>query len=104
MLESKHEMFDRDPSGPVRKTATHLKSAGAERVLGLGGGQGRDSLFFAAERFQVHVLDYAQAGVDAILRKAAHSAKGSPPRCEPAHARPSARSVHLTRAYDSRWE
>ena len=70
MLESGPEMFGRDPSEPARRTAAELKSSGAQRILELGGGQGRDSLFFAAEGFQVHVLDYAQAGVDAILRNA----------------------------------
>ena len=33
-------------------------------------GQGRDTLFFAAEGFAVHVLDYAPAGIEATLRKA----------------------------------
>jgi SAM-dependent methyltransferase len=66
-------MFGRDPSEPARKAAADLKAAGAQRILELGGGQGRDCLFLAAEGFQVHVLDYAQAGIDAILRKAAES-------------------------------
>ncbi len=76
MLESRPEMFGRDPSEPARRTAAELKSAGARRLLELGGGQGRDSLFFASEGFQVHVLDYAQAGVDAILHKAAQAGFG----------------------------
>lgn len=76
MLESRPEMFGRGPSEPARVTATALRSAGAERILELGGGQGRDTLFFAAERFHVHVLDYAQAGVDAILREAAQAGLG----------------------------
>lgn len=76
MLESKPEMFGRDPSEPARRSAAELKAAGAQRILELGGGQGRDSLFFAAEGFQVHVLDYVQAGVDAILRKAAQAGLG----------------------------
>ncbi len=76
MLRSKPEMFGRDPSEPARRAAADLKAAGAQSILELGGGQGRDSLLFAAEGFQVHVLDYAQAGVDAILRKAAQSGLG----------------------------
>ncbi len=76
MFESRPEMFGRDPSEPARRTVAELKSAGARRLLELGGGQGRDSLFFASEGFQVHVLDYAQAGVDAILRKAAQAGFG----------------------------
>jgi SAM-dependent methyltransferase len=73
MLEARPEMFGRDPSEPARRTAADLKAAGARRILELGGGQGRDSLFFAAEGFEVRVLDYAQPGVDAILRKAAQA-------------------------------
>jgi hypothetical protein len=49
MLESKPEMFGRDPSEPARRAAADLEAAGARRILELGGGQGRDSLFFAAE-------------------------------------------------------
>jgi SAM-dependent methyltransferase len=71
MLGSKPEMFGCDPSEPARKAAAEMKSAGSRRILELGGGQGRDSLFFATEGFDVHVLDYAQPGVDAILQKAA---------------------------------
>ncbi len=73
MLETRPEMFGRDPSEPARRTASDLKAAGARRILELGGGQGRDSLFFAAEAFEVRVLDYAQPGVDAILQKAAQA-------------------------------
>jgi SAM-dependent methyltransferase len=76
MLESRPEMFGADPSEPARRAAVDLKSSGARRILELGGGQGRDSLFFAAQGFEVHVLDYAQAGVDAILRKAAQAGLG----------------------------
>jgi SAM-dependent methyltransferase len=75
-LRSRPEMFGSDPSEPARKAAADLKAAGARRVLELGGGQGRDSLFFAAEGFDVHVLDYVQPGVDAILDKAARAGLG----------------------------
>jgi hypothetical protein len=71
MLASKPEMFGRDPSEPGRAAAADFKAAGCRRVLELGGGQGRDTLFFAAEGLDVHVLDYALPGVDAVLRKAA---------------------------------
>lgn len=73
MLESRPEMFGRDPSEPGRRTAADLKAVGARRILELGGGQGRDTLFFAAEGFEVRVLDYARSGVDAILGKAAQA-------------------------------
>ena len=73
LLEAKPEMFGRDPSEPARRSAAEFTAAGVRRVLELGGGQGRDSLFFAASGFDVHVLDYAQTGVETILRKAAQA-------------------------------
>jgi SAM-dependent methyltransferase len=69
-LEKKPEMFGRDPSEPARRSAAEFRQAGLRRVLELGGGQGRDALFFAANGFEVHVLDYAKSGVGAILDKA----------------------------------
>lgn len=76
-LGTKPEMFGRDPSEPARRSFAEFRAAGVERILELGGGQGRDSLFFAAEGFAVHVLDYAPAGVEAILRKAEQAGLGS---------------------------
>ncbi len=64
------EMFGRDPSEPARAAAAAFASAGAQRVLELGGGQGRDSLFFARAGFVVHVLDYAAGGIAAIREAA----------------------------------
>ncbi len=67
---AKPEMFGRDPSEPGRRSSAEFKAGEVHRLLELGGGQGRDSLFFAAEGFDVHVLDYAPAGIEMILRKA----------------------------------
>jgi SAM-dependent methyltransferase len=69
-LASKAEMFGRDPSEPARAAVADFKRAGAHRILELGGGQGRDTVFFATEGHEVHVLDYAQPATEAILRKA----------------------------------
>lgn len=73
MLATRPEMFGRDASEPARRSAAEFEAAGVRRILELGGGQGRDSLFFAARGFDVHVLDYAQAGVDTILQKASRA-------------------------------
>lgn len=70
MLSTRSEMFGRDPSEAARRSATEFEAAGVRRLLELGGGQGRDSLFFAASGYEVHVLDYAQPGVETILQKA----------------------------------
>ncbi len=64
------DLFGRLPSEPARKAAALLKEEGAERILELGGGQGRDTLFFAAEGFQVCTLDYSQESVATITQRA----------------------------------
>ncbi len=76
MLGTRPEMFGSDPSEAARTSAAEFEAADVHRILELGGGQGRDSLFFAGAGFDVHVLDYAQAGVDAILRKASQAGLG----------------------------
>ncbi len=68
-FETRPEMFGRDPSEPARLSAAAFERANVRRVLELGGGQGRDALFFATKGFEVHVLDYAHSAVDAILDK-----------------------------------
>lgn len=69
-LASRPEMFGREASEPARRSAAEFRAAGFHRILELGGGQGRDSLFFGANGFEVHVLDYAPAGVEAIQQNA----------------------------------
>ncbi len=76
MLGSRPEMFGRDASEAARRSLAEFQAAGVRRLLELGGGQGRDSLFFAASGLSVHVLDYAQPGVDSILQKAAQAGVG----------------------------
>ena len=76
-LGTKPEMFGREASEPARRSAEEFRRAGLRRVLELGGGQGRDSLFFASEGFEVQVLDYARAGVDVINRKAVEAGLGA---------------------------
>jgi tRNA1(Val) A37 N6-methylase TrmN6 len=39
-------------------------------LLELGGGQGRDTLFFAQSGFEVDVLDYVESAVEMIQSKA----------------------------------
>jgi len=66
----KADMFGTTPSYPARKAAALLKEEGAAKILELGGGQGRDTLFFASEGFQVCTLDYSKEGVETISKKA----------------------------------
>ena len=50
------DIFGLEPSEPARKTAILLKREGKTKILELGGGQGRDTLFFALGGFQVCTL------------------------------------------------
>ena len=69
-FSSKPEMFGDSPSVAATKAAETFKRAGLTNILELGGGQGRDSLFFVQNGFHVQVLDYCQSGVDSIIKKA----------------------------------
>ena len=64
------EMFGSEPSQPARAAAELFEKEGKTSILELGGGQGRDTLFFARAGFQVHVLDYSDSAVNAIIEKA----------------------------------
>jgi len=63
-------MFGDDPSIPAQKAAELFKKEGVVKILELGGGLGRDSIFFAQRGFQVHVLDYSESAVRTTTQKA----------------------------------
>lgn len=64
------EMFGDEPSEPARKAVEVFTEAGAKYLLELGGGQGRDTIYFAQNGLTVTTLDYAEEGVTAIAGKA----------------------------------
>jgi SAM-dependent methyltransferase len=64
------DMYGVEPSWPARKAADIFIREGITKVLELGGGQGRDTIFFARSGLQVHVLEYTEVGVKAISKKA----------------------------------
>ena len=68
-FSSRSEMFGDSPSFAAIKATEIFKKAGLNNILELGGGQGRDSLYFAQSGFNVQVLDYSQSGVDSIIKK-----------------------------------
>jgi len=76
-FENNPDMFGEEPSEPARKTAELFKKEGKITILELGGGQGRDTIFFAKNGFQVTTLDYSEKGVKAISEKA-HVSEVSP--------------------------
>jgi SAM-dependent methyltransferase len=69
MLLNKPDMFGTEPSDPAQKAAELFKKEGKVKILELGGGQGRDAIFFAQNGFQVTVLDYCESGVETITQK-----------------------------------
>ncbi len=73
-FSKKPEMFGGEPSDPALKAAELFKREGKTNLLELGGGQGRDTLFFGREGFHVTALDYSQAAIEAIVTKAGSSA------------------------------
>ena len=70
MFSSRPEMFGATPSVAAIKSVETFKKKKLTNILELGGGQGRDSLFFAQSNFSVQVLDYSQSGVDSIAKQA----------------------------------
>lgn len=70
MFAQRPEMFGAEPSEPARISAEWFTREGKTRLLELGGGQGRDTLFFALNGFQVHALDYTASAAEAIRDKA----------------------------------
>ncbi len=73
----KVDLFGSDPSYPARKAAALFQKEGAARILELGSGQGRDTLFFAKAGFEVYGLDYSQEGLESIAKKASSLGLGS---------------------------
>ena len=68
MMSARSEMFGTEPSYAALKALALFQEVGAEKVLELGGGQGRDTLFLARNGIHVHVLDYARPGLESIER------------------------------------
>ena len=53
--------FGEKASHPAVWAADTFKKEGKTKILELGAGQGRDTLFFAKEDFEVCALDYCKA-------------------------------------------
>ena len=64
------DFFGDEPSDPARRAAELFSKETKKVILEIGGGQGRDTLFFARRGFQVTVLDYSQKGLEDIENKA----------------------------------
>jgi SAM-dependent methyltransferase len=69
-LSERADRYGLEPSAPALAACERFEQTGARRLLELGGGQGRDSLFFAERGFAVTVLDYAPSAIETIAEKA----------------------------------
>ncbi len=69
-FSEKPEMFGPEPSDPAQKAVEIYKKEGKRKILELGCGQGRDTLFLAQSGFKVYALDFSQTGLEAINKKA----------------------------------
>ena len=63
-------MYGSDPSAPAVYAAQVFNAAGAERVLELAAGHGRDALYFARQGFTVLATDFSGVAVEQIHRAA----------------------------------
>lgn len=62
--------FDNEASFAARKALELFRTEGITEIIELGGGQGRDTLFFAQAGICVSVLDYSMNGINSIVQRA----------------------------------
>ncbi|WUO21952.1 class I SAM-dependent methyltransferase [Streptomyces sp. NBC_00287] len=66
MYGSHPGMYGEEPSAPAVHAAGVFRTAGAEDVLELGAGHGRDALFLAREGFSVHATDFSAVALEQL--------------------------------------
>jgi SAM-dependent methyltransferase len=64
------DMFGKEESWAAQKALAVFQAEGHRKVLELGAGQGRDSLFFAKNGLSVTALDYSETAIKTIIAKA----------------------------------
>jgi len=62
-------MFGLKPSTPAKKALKIFKNNKANKIVELGAGLGRDSIYFAKNSIHVEALDYSQSGIKNINQK-----------------------------------
>jgi SAM-dependent methyltransferase len=61
--------FGEDPSDFAQKCYSYFKKYGVKRILELGCGQGRDTIFFASNGFDVYAIDASKVAIENINQK-----------------------------------
>ena len=69
-FSSKPEMFGLDPSEPAKKSLKFFQEKKINKIVELGAGLGRDTIFFAKNSIHVNALDYSGSGIKIINEKA----------------------------------
>ncbi len=62
-------MFGLEPSIPAKKSIELFKNQNITKIIELGAGLGRDTIFFAQSSIHVNALDYSPSGIKAINKK-----------------------------------
>ena len=63
-------MFGLEPSIPAKKSLKLFQNQNISKIIELGAGLGRDTIYFAKNSIHVVALDYSQSGIEAINQKA----------------------------------
>ncbi len=69
-FSSKPEMFGLKPSIPAKKSLKLFKEENIKKIVELGAGLGRDTIFFIQNSISVDALDYSPAAIKTIREKA----------------------------------
>ena len=62
-------MFGLEPSTPAKKALKIFKNNKTNKIVELGAGLGRDSIYFAKNSIYVEALDYSQSGIKNVNQK-----------------------------------
>ena len=70
VYQSDNAFFGDEPSSFAILCFNHMKSNNVKKVLEIGTGHGRDTMFFASNGLEVEDLDYSNTGIGIINKKA----------------------------------
>jgi len=68
-FSSKPEMFGIEPSIAAKKTLILFKEKNIKKIVELGAGLGRDTIFFAKNLIHIEALDYSSSAIEIINEK-----------------------------------
>ena len=69
-FSSKPEMFGLNPSLSAKKSLKLFQDKKIDKIVEIGAGLGRDTIFFAKNLIHTTALDYSPSGIEAINQKA----------------------------------